>query len=116
MMPMPNPQHNASHLNHSLTETKNSHKPSESNEFNADDDHPKGGAKSSRNQGNEYRTSKSTKSLSLELSSEMHKTLKVLALKQDDTLNSLVIEALKQFIENDELMNLKAEALRKRLS
>ncbi len=46
----------------------------------------------------------------------MHKTLKVLALKQDDTLNSLVIEALKQFIENDELMNLKAEALRKRLS
>ncbi len=46
----------------------------------------------------------------------MHKTLKILALKQDDTLNSLVIEALKQFIENDELMNLKAEALRKRLS
>ena len=46
----------------------------------------------------------------------MHKTLKVLALKQDDTLNSLVIDALKQFIENDELMNLKAEDLRKRLS
>ena len=46
----------------------------------------------------------------------MHKTLKVLALKQDDTLNSLVIDALKQFIENDEIMNLKAEDLRKRLS
>ena len=57
-----------------------------------------------------------TKSLSLEISSDMHKTLKILALEQDDTLNSIVVEALKQFIRNDEQMNLKAEALRKRLS
>ena len=57
-----------------------------------------------------------TKSLSLEISSDMHKTLKILALEQDDTLNSIVIEALKQFLRNDEQMNLKAEALRKRLS
>lgn len=46
----------------------------------------------------------------------MHKTLKILALEQDDTLNSIVVEALKQFIRNDEQMTLKAEALRKRLS
>ena len=59
---------------------------------------------------------KYTKSLSLELSSELHKTLKRLALQQDDTLNSLVIEAIKQFIKNDELISLKQEALRKRLS
>ena len=57
-----------------------------------------------------------TKSLSLEISSDMHKILKTLALEQDDTLNSIVVEALKQFIRNDEQMNLKAEALRKRLS
>ena len=115
-MPSPNPQHDSSHMNHSLTETKNSNKPRESNEVYAEDHHAKGGAQSSHSQENEYRINKSTKSLSLELSSEMHKTLKVLALKQDDTLNSLVVEALKQFMENDELINLKAEALRKRLS
>ncbi len=57
-----------------------------------------------------------TKSLSLEISSDMHKTLKILALEQDDTLNSIVVEALRQFIRNDEQMTLKAEALRKRLS
>ena len=57
-----------------------------------------------------------TKSLSLEISSDMHKTLKILALEQDDTLNSIVTEALKQFIRNDEQITLKAEALRKRLS
>ena len=56
------------------------------------------------------------KSLSLEISSSMHKTLKILALEQDDTLNSIVVEALKQFIKNDEQMTLKAEALRRRLS
>ena len=62
------------------------------------------------------REGKCTKSLSLELTSEMHKTLKRLALQQDDTLNSLVVEAIKQFIKNDELISIKQEAMRKRLS
>ena len=58
---------------------------------------------------------KRTKSLSIELTGEMHKILKTVALKQDNTLNSLVIEALKQFLENEERLNRKAEELRKRL-
>lgn len=56
-----------------------------------------------------------TKSLSIEISSELHKTLKVLALEQDDTLNSLIIDALKQYLKNEDDLNMKAEALRKRL-
>ena len=58
---------------------------------------------------------KRTKSLSIELTGEMHKTLKTVALQQDNTLNSLVVEALKQFLENEDRLNTKAEALRKRL-
>ena len=56
-----------------------------------------------------------TKSLSLEISSELHKTLKILALEQDDTLNSFIIDALKQYIKNEADLNMKAEAVRKRL-
>ena len=59
---------------------------------------------------------KHTKSLSIELTGEMHKILKTVALKEDNTLNSLVVEALKQFLENEERLNAKAEKLRKRLS
>ncbi|WP_413430369.1 hypothetical protein [Synechococcus sp. Cu2B8-bc1011] len=58
---------------------------------------------------------KRTKSLSIELTGEMHKILKTVAVKNDDTLNSLVVEALKQFLENEERLNIKAEKLRKRL-
>ena len=92
-----------------LNEQKRSYSPSDDSEYeqnkaNSED----------KNAGS--RTGKCTKSLSLELTSEMHKTLKRLALQQDDTLNSLVIEAIKQFIKNDELLSLKQEALRKRLS
>ena len=39
----------------------------------------------------------------------------LLGVKNDDTLNSLVVEALKQFLENEERLNIKAEELRKRL-
>ncbi|MGI9554791.1 MAG: hypothetical protein ACR2M6_02350 [Vampirovibrionia bacterium] len=61
------------------------------------------------------RKTKRTKSLSIELTGEMHKILKTVAVKNDDTLNSLVVEALKQFLENEERLNIKAEKLRKRL-
>ena len=92
-----------------LYEEKPSYSPTDDSEY-----------KHKRTNSNEQnignRAGKHTKSLSLELSSEMHKTLKRLALQQDDTLNSLVIEAIKQFIKNDELISLKQEALRKRLS
>ena len=90
-------------------EEKRSHSPGDNSEY----EHRKA-ISNEQNVGN--RTGKITKSLSLELSSEMHKTLKRLALQQDDTLNSLVIEAIKQFIKNDELISIKQEALRKRLS
>ncbi len=69
------------------------------------------------NEVTQVRTQKTkrTKSLSIELTGEMHKILKTVAVKNDDTLNSLVVEALKQFLENEERLNIKAEKLRKRL-
>ena len=69
------------------------------------------------NEATKIRTEKTkrTKSLSIELTGEMHKILKIVALKQDNTLNSLVVEALKQFLENEERLNIKAEEMRKRL-
>ncbi len=92
-----------------LSEQKRSYSPSD------DSEHMHNKAKS-EDKNALSRTGKCTKSLSLELTSEMHKTLKRLALQQDDTLNSLVIEAIKQFIKNDELISIKQEAMRKRLS
>ena len=82
----------------------------------SDTTQPKYNKETKPKNGETSNKAKRTKSLSIELTGEMHKTLKTVALNQDDTLNSLVIEALKQFLEKEEKLNAKAEKLRKRLS
>ena len=56
------------------------------------------------------------KSLSLELNIEVHKALKTIAIEKNETMNSIVIHALRKFIKEEDSLNAQAEERRRRLA
>lgn len=57
----------------------------------------------------------STKRISLQVSSSMHKKFKEIALEQEETMNSLIVFVLKRYLKEMEDLKIKNEKLRQRL-
>ena len=58
---------------------------------------------------------KSTKRISLQVTSSMHKKFKEIALEQEETMNSLIVFVLKRYLKEMEDLKIKNEKLRQRL-
>ena len=57
----------------------------------------------------------STKRISLQVTSSMHKKFKEIALEQEETMNSLIVFVLKRYLKEMEDLKIKNEKLRQRL-
>ena len=57
----------------------------------------------------------STKRISLQVTSSMHKKFKEIALEQEETMNSLIVFVLKRYLKELEDLKIKNEKLRQRL-